>query len=115
MYGRKTRGLPGTLAPMYHELAVGKSVMSAQSLTCCTHPASAVSVGSIRVNPWARRVSSWSATQSMCCSIDTVMFDSTDGLPGPVTMNRFGNPVVVSPRYVVGPCAHLSLSVTPFV
>ena len=42
MYGRNTRGLPGTLAPMYQELAVGNSVMSAQSLTCCTQPASAV-------------------------------------------------------------------------
>ena len=24
-----------------------------------------------------------SATQSTCCSIDTIMFESTDGLPGP--------------------------------
>ena len=33
-----------------------------------------------------------SAIQSTCCSIDTAMFDSTDGLPGPVIMNRFGKP-----------------------
>ena len=26
MYGMNTRGLPGTLAPMYQELAGGKSV-----------------------------------------------------------------------------------------
>ena len=27
-----------------------------------------------------------SAIQSTCCSIETTMLDSTDGLPGPVTM-----------------------------
>ena len=27
-----------------------------------------------------------SAIQSTCCSIDTIMFDSTDGLCGPVTV-----------------------------
>ncbi len=41
------------------------------------------------------------------------MFDSTDGLPGPVIMNRFGNPTVIRPRYVTGPWAHTSLSVAP--
>ena len=83
---------------MYHELAVGNSVMSPQSLTCVTQPAWAVSVGSMRSNPSSRRRSSWSAIQSTCCSIDTDMFDSTDGLPGPVIMNRFGKPTVISPR-----------------
>ena len=41
------------------------------------------------------------------------MLDSTDGLPGPVIMNRLGNPTVVSPRYVIGPWSHLSLRVRP--
>ena len=39
-----------------------------------------------------------SAIQSTCCSIETTMLLSTDGLPGPVTMNRFGKPAVASPR-----------------
>jgi hypothetical protein len=30
----KTRGLPGTLAPRYHELQLGKSVSPASSFTC---------------------------------------------------------------------------------
>ena len=38
------------------------------------------------------------------------MFDSTDGLPGPVMMNRLGKPALVRPRYVRGRSAHLSLS-----
>ena len=38
------------------------------------------------------------------------MFDSTEGLPGPVMRNRFGKPAVVNPRYVCGPFAHLSFS-----
>ena len=33
-----------------------------------------------------------SAIQSTCCSIETTMLLSTDGLPGPVIMNRFGKP-----------------------
>ena len=33
-----------------------------------------------------------SAIQSTCCSIDAIMLDFTDGLPGPVIMNRLGNP-----------------------
>ena len=39
-----------------------------------------------------------SAIQSTCCSIDTTMLLSTDGLPGPVIMNRFGKPASSSPR-----------------
>ena len=39
-----------------------------------------------------------SVIQSTCCSMDTIMFDSTDGLPGPVIMNRLGKPATVRPR-----------------
>ena len=39
-----------------------------------------------------------SATQSTCCSMETIMLDSTDGLPGPVIMNRLGNPAEAMPR-----------------
>ena len=54
-----------------------------------------------------------SLTHSTCCSIDTAMFDSTDGLPGPVIRNRLGNPTEVRPRYVRGPSAHFSASDRP--
>src|SRR4051794_21723661 len=98
MYGRKTRGLPGTLGPLYQEVAVGGSGMSAQSLTCCTHPAPAAGGGSIVSKARSRRSVRQSATQSTCCSIDTAMFDSTEGLPGPVIVKKFGKPTVVRPR-----------------
>ena len=39
-----------------------------------------------------------SVIHSTCCSIDTSMLVSTEGLPGPVTMNRFGKPAVARPR-----------------
>ena len=51
--------------------------------------------------------------QLTCCSIDGTMLDSTDGLPGPVMMNRFGKPAVATPRYVRGPSAHFRASVRP--
>ena len=44
-YGMKTRGFPGTLAPMYHELAVGKRVALANSLTWSTQASSASMFG----------------------------------------------------------------------
>ena len=47
-YGMKTRGLPGTLAPRYHELQVGKSDASATSLTWLTQVSSAASSASMR-------------------------------------------------------------------
>src|SRR6185503_6928757 len=98
MYGSSPRCLPGTLAPMYQELARGCKVIAAQSSQCCIQPDSAVSVGSITLAPrwrmWARQ----SPIQQTCCSIDTIMFDSTDGLCGPVMVKKFGNPVVVRPR-----------------
>ena len=56
-----------------------------------------------------------SLIQSTCCSMETIMLLSTDGLPGPVIMNRFGNPAVIMPRYVRGPASHLSRSSRPFL
>ena len=61
-------------------------------------PACAVSVASMVVKPVSRIATRRSTTQSACCSIDTAMFDSTDGLPGPVIMNRLGKPATVRPR-----------------
>ena len=39
-----------------------------------------------------------SAIQSTCCSIETIMFENTDGLAGPVIVNRFGKPCTMMPR-----------------
>ena len=39
-----------------------------------------------------------SVIQFTCCSIDTIMFVSTEGLPGPEIVKRFGNPTTPSPR-----------------
>ncbi len=83
---------------MYQELAVGYSVMSPQSLTCCTQPASATGVGSTTSKPASRMCCRQSLIHSTCCSMETVMFESTEGLPGPVIMKRFGNPTEVRPR-----------------
>src|SRR6185295_20352547 len=110
----KTRGLPGMLAPTYQELQVDRSVMLAAPPTSPAQNASAVSTGSITVTPLARSASRHSAIQSTCCSIDGSMLVSTDGLPGPVMVNRLGKPTTVRPRYDFGPSPHFSLSVTPF-
>src|SRR5262245_6552513 len=98
MYGIKPRCLPGTLAPMYQELARGCRVIAAQSSQCCIQPASAVSVGSITVAPRCCMCVRQSPIQSTCCSIDTIMFENTDGLCGPVMVKKFGSPVVINPR-----------------
>src|ERR1700722_262190 len=98
---------------MYHELAVGYRVIAAQSSTCWFQPDSASAVGSMVSMPSARRWSRQSTTQSTCCSIDTTMLDSTDGLPGPVMVKKLGKPRLVRPRYVDGPSAHLPAKVTP--
>ena len=99
MYGRKTRGLPGTLAPMYQEFARGYK-RDVGAVLDVLHPAGLGQRGRldpVSNSPPAGRCRH-SATQSTCCSIDTTMFDSTDGLPGPVIMKKFGNPVVMRPR-----------------
>src|SRR5437763_547256 len=56
---------------------------------------------------WPHRRAMQSAIQSTCCSIETIMLLSTDGLPGPVIVNRFGEPATES-RACLGrrACAH---------
>ena len=98
---------------MYQEFVSFISEMSANSAPCRTQPASAVSVGSIVSRPFSRMCTSVSVTQSTCCSIDTIMLDSTLGLPGPVIMKKFGNSVDMRPRYCSGPCSHFLFSVVP--
>ena len=33
-----------------------------------------------------------------CCSMDTIMFVNTDGLPGPLIVNKLGKPEVPRPK-----------------
>ena len=82
-------------------------------LTCATHSSSASTVASIAARPCASKWVMHSAIQSTCCSIDTIMLLSTEGLPGPVIVKRLGNPATASPRYVFGPADHFSRSVRP--
>ena len=88
--------------------------MSAQSVQCTRQPSSATGVGSMVSKPFSRMCTNVSRIQSTCCSIDTIMLENTDGLPGPVIMYRLGKPTDVRPRYVSGPFSHLFLRVTPF-
>ena len=39
-----------------------------------------------------------SAIQSTCCSIAWIMLASTEGLPGPVMVNKLGKPAEAIPR-----------------
>src|SRR6266540_1871845 len=48
------------------------------------------------MQPLLRRYSTQSAIQSACCSIDTIMLLSTEGLPGPVMVKRFGKPAMAT-------------------
>ena len=54
--------------------------------------------------------------KSTCCSIDTIMFDRTDGLPGPVIVKRLGKPARHEPevgRRPVGPLLPQREAVAP--
>ena len=55
-------------------------------------------VASIVDCPWASMEATQSQIHTTCCSIDTIMFVSTDGLPGPVIVNMFGKPAPARPR-----------------
>ncbi|CAA9225662.1 MAG: hypothetical protein AVDCRST_MAG04-851 [uncultured Acetobacteraceae bacterium] len=67
-------------------------------MACFTQASSASCVASMVRAPRSRMCATQSAIQSTCCSIDTIMLLSTEGLPGPVIMNRFGKPALISPR-----------------
>src|SRR4029453_13396875 len=98
-----TRGLPGMLAPMYHEEQDERSVAPAASPTWPTHASSASRLAPIRVGPREGTCSMQSAIHSTCCSIDGSMLVSTDGLPGPVMVKKLGKPARGRPREVLGP------------
>src|SRR5438874_19355 len=56
MYGMNTRGLPGTLAPIYQELQVERSEAPATSRTCVTQFSSASACASMRLSPFSRQI-----------------------------------------------------------
>src|ERR1700719_2110477 len=98
MYGMNTRGLPGTLAPIYQELQVERSEPPATSRTRATQFSSASACASMRLSPSSRKYPMQSATHSTCCSIDGSMLVSTEGLPGPVMVKRLGKPAEIRLR-----------------
>src|SRR5690349_12387651 len=104
----KIRGLPGTFAPTYHELQVERRLVPATSFTCAIQAFSASSAGSICLMPCLFRCVTHSVIHSTCCSIEGSILVRTDGLPGPVIMNRFGKPADIRPRYARGPADHFS-------
>src|SRR6202047_4404627 len=109
MYGMNTRGLPGTLAPIYQELQMERSEPPATSRTSATQFSSASACASMRLSPSSHKYPMQSATHSTCCSIDGSMLVSTEGLPGPVMVKRLGKRAMPRPRYVFGPLAPLLL------
>src|SRR6516162_3837609 len=100
-------------APTYHESASGNRVEYATSVTCAIQASSADGFASIVEYPCDLRYTTQSLIQSTCCSIDSTVLLNTDGDPGPVTMNMFGNPAATIPRYERGPDPHFSASGTP--
>ena len=54
-----------------------------------------------------------STAQSTCTSACRTMFASTDGLPGPLKLKRFGNRGTITPKNVTGPSAQISDSRRP--
>src|SRR5262245_50525410 len=103
-----TRVLPGMFAPTYQELQCGYSVCSAAALTCPTQASTASGVASIEPTALSRRYFRQSPIHVTWWWIDIIMFVSTEGLPGPVMVNKFGMPGTPRPRYVPGPVDHCS-------
>ena len=84
--------------PMYQELARGNNVLLATSCTCSTQLFSAANSGSTTDNPSLRILNSVSVTKSTCCSIDIIILLFTEGLPGPVIINKLGKEADIKPR-----------------
>ena len=81
-----------------HRRILGPSGPSAARLTVSIQPASACSVGSMTRLPALAIAARQSAIHSTCCSIETSMFDKTEGEPGPVTVKRLGKPATCGGR-----------------
>src|SRR6516225_4193439 len=94
-------------------IAERSSVPLTTSLTCATQLSWAAGTASTVVSPSLRIYAMQSAIHSTCCSIATGIFASTDGLCGPVIVNRLGKLATESPREVRGPSAQASFSARP--
>ena len=86
------------LAPMYQDAAFGNSVCLAISCTCSVQPAAAGSAASILSMPCSR-----GPRQAVADPLHVLLdrhrhVAEHRGLPGPVIVNRFGNPGTASPR-----------------
>src|ERR1700709_1878075 len=103
------RVLPGTFAPRYQEVHDSCTwIGPAWLVTCSGHSSCASADASTTRWPDARISPSSVVMNSTWCSIEVTMLVSTDGEPGPVTVNRFGKPATATPRYAVGAVAHSS-------
>src|SRR4051812_39374618 len=91
MNNMNTRGLPGTFAPMYQELALGNSVASARWAHSATQLSTASGVASMAAQPCSSRYVMASAIQFTCASACKTMLASTAGAPGPDTRNKLGS------------------------
>ena len=98
MYGIKTLGFPGILAPTYQLLQADRNEMFETSFTCSTQSSSYLFIGSIVWAPMSLKWPMQSTIQSTCCSIDWIILAKTEGLPGPVIMKKLGNIAVESPK-----------------
>src|SRR6478735_2935052 len=99
------RFLPGTLPPLYQELHDGwtSTVAATIDVACSIHSCCADGSASMVRCPFVRKKEMQSAIHSTCCSRAATKFDAADGLPGPWTVSRFGNPATAKPRYDIGP------------
>src|SRR5262245_39317912 len=99
VYGMYWRVLPGTLAPRYHELQLGCTwIGPANRLMRSAHSSCAPASASMLRLFVERRCWMQAVIHSTWCSIEVTMLVRTEGLPGPVTVNRFGKPATPNPR-----------------
>ena len=113
IYGINTRGRPGILAPTYHELHVDRSDTFETSVTCSTQLSSCSLVGSMVVTFVSLMCAIQSTIQSTCCSMAWIILARTEGLPGPVIINKLGKPAEAKPRYARGPASHFFKRLKP--
>lgn len=93
-----TRGRPGTLAPTYHDEQVERSDTWLTSLTCSTHLSSSSTLHVEGAGADVAHVRHHVDHPVDVLFDRSIMLASTDGLPGPVTMNRLGKPADATPR-----------------
>ena len=91
------RRWPDRLAAWALIVSAAGAVAAAAAFTAAPHSVIAASdvstVATSRASMCARQL----VIHSTCCSIATGMLVSTDGLPGPVMVNRLGKPATCRP------------------